>query len=251
MRVTGWAGPREFVAAGVPWPDEFARCMALVSCLEGTGFGDCNTTDIDGAGITLGIAGFTSAHGEVQELLGALVRRRPQVLQDLPQDLGAQLARLENADVRDRGPWERWFYGLDGRVKAAVREALRQWGTLPEMRRLQMGMARERFWEPAVVCAGRLGLTTPAARGLLLDVWVQNGGWGKRHEARLPGMDLKGAEESAGLERMALAVADCARPRWREDVAQRKLLFARGRGAVHGQEYCLVAQGILVKRATV
>jgi hypothetical protein len=43
---------------------------------------------------------------------------------------------------------------------------------------------------------------------------------------------------------VANAVADCAKPRWREDVRARKLAIATGQGVVHGHKYMLQNMGL-------
>ena len=101
----GLADADVFAAVGLPWPDEFRRALALVVELEGTSYGDCNTTDIDGAGLTMGICGFTTRHGEVQALIEAFLELAPDGWTCLPPSMQVALRRLIDASA-PRGPWE-------------------------------------------------------------------------------------------------------------------------------------------------
>jgi hypothetical protein len=72
-KASGWAGPDEFRWLDLPWPDAVDRAIQLTATcgFEGTGFSraegsrDTKTDD----GITWGIVGFTSKHGELQTVL--------------------------------------------------------------------------------------------------------------------------------------------------------------------------------------
>src|SRR5881394_2772201 len=86
-----------FGCAGLVWPDEFRRCLALVMELEGTGFGGCNSTDIDGAGFTFGCIGFTTSSGEVQRIICEFVDRVPAAPTYFSIDRGTQLLALARA----------------------------------------------------------------------------------------------------------------------------------------------------------
>lgn len=229
-------------ATGLEWPDEFERCLSLTGAFEGTGYGGCNATDIDGAGLTFGIAGFTTASGEVQRLVAEFARRAPEPLALLTPDRRAEFQTLTEGRA-ERKAWERFVFGETGRVRADVRALFAAWGENPQVQAIQRVFVRRRFWEPAVRCASALGLRSMAARGLMLDVWVQNGGWRPAHDAALRAMDRPGAPEPLRLRHAALAVASQARARWRADVLARKLVFAAGAGSVHGTRYVLEAHG--------
>jgi hypothetical protein len=239
------AGPAEYSAAGLGWPDDFERAMNLVSCFEGTSFGDCNLHDIDGAGLTFGIAGFTTKHGEVQELLARHIARAPAALDILPAALqNALLALLSRRAAA--GQWRDAFYGPKGSVLPAWRSALAAWGEMPSMQTLQLQLARERFWEPAVVVAQSLGFSSLQAYTFFLDVAVQNGGWRKSHLVMAKRMiDWFSEDESKALAVAARAVAACAREEWRNDVLARKMAIATARGVVHGREYDLRKFGMM------
>lgn len=242
---TGDANKPTFAALAVTWPDEFERCMNLTSALEGTGFGDCNAADIDGAGLTLGVAGFTSASGEVQELLNRLFAARPEAVEALPRQTSSQ---VRDAIARRAGAaeWRRLFYGTGNSVKAKWVSAFRTWGQLAEMQAAQLQMARARFWQPAIAAANQLQIESLAGKALLFDVGVQNGGWAQRHQRQyeLRLAQEKPADETAKLRLIAQVVAACAASRWQADVLARKLMFADGGGTVHGEQFELLDYAI-------
>lgn len=243
---TGEAGPAEFAAAGILWPTDFERCMNMVSNFEGTGFGDCNATDIDGAGLTLGIAGLTTRHGEVQPLLARYLAEKPSAIDALPlaiqRNLAALLTRPRPADPDQ---WRRLFYGRRNRVDPAWQAAFAAWGSCPVMQNLQLHLARERFWLPAVQAAESLGFSTLQAKCFFLDVAVQNGGWRKAHHTVASQMtDWQSEDQTRALTVAARAIAACARETWRNDVLSRKMTLARGHGNVHGKQWNLQAHAI-------
>jgi hypothetical protein len=234
----GLADKQTFCGLGLQWPDEFTRCINLTSVLEGTSFGDCNSTDIDGAGLTLGIAGFTTAHGEVQLILGSLISRTTEALSAVPAALRPEFVRLLKTGGKP-DEWERLFFTHDGIVLPQWRNAFQVWGSIPAMQEIQLQLARERFWLPSIRVARRLRLSSPRGRALLLDIAVQNGGWAARHQRVYDSLiqPSPSSDEFQRLEIMARSVAACAQPKWREDVLARKVLFARGAGIVHGDTF--------------
>jgi len=242
LTADGAADAAVWRGVGLDWPDEFERCLSLTGAFEGTGFSGCNATDIDGAGLTVGIAGFTTASGEVQRLVAEFVRRVPEPLALLSPDRRAALLALAEGRS-DRAAWERFVFGASGRLSADVRALFAAWGEHPVVQAIQRAYVRSRFWDPALKSALRLGLRTMAARGFMLDVWVQNGGWRAAHEAVFRAADRPEAPEPLRLRHAARAVASQARARWREDVLARKLVFAAGAGTVHGVRYALDAFG--------
>jgi len=243
---SGDADAAVFSACGLEWPDEFRRCLTLTSAFEGTGFGDCNPTDIDGAGVTFGVIGFTTEHGEVQALVTEFLRHAPEALEYAPRSFRRRLEQLLLRDS-DRHVWERVMLDPMRRVRPEVRASFAAWGNHPQMRELQVRFARERCWHPAAACAKKLGVDTPAGRGLLFDVWVQNGGWRAAHETHFARLmrdrDAPPASKSR-LEVIAIAVAAESRAPWRADVLGRKLVFARGWGIVHRRSYDLTLQAL-------
>ncbi len=243
--VTGRAGVQEFRSVGLDWPTDFERCMNIVSCFEGTSFGDCNPTDIDGAGLTMGVAGFTSLHSEVQMLLA-------QYLSEIPGALDALVPPTEQARLLQlfAGPatadeWRSLFFNSNGRVKDYWQNAFREFGRDEHMQQLQLRIVYSRFWKPALAAAKRLGFSKLQARCFFLDVAVQNGGWRKQHEKAVQRDPAwHSADEPPRLAAAARAVAACAKKQWQQDVLSRKLAIAKGEGRVHGTSYNIAAFGL-------
>jgi len=242
---SGCTGEAEYRALGVAWPGLFLRAMNFVSNLEGTGFGDCNATDIDGAGLTMGIAGFTTAHGEVQKLIRDYVAKRPQALNTLSKSLRDRISHVMSWNA-EHYHWARIFYGGDGRVDKSWHVALRQWGQDPGMQKLQLDMAETRFWKRAARVTEHLGFKSDRAYVFFLDVAVQNGGWRPQHEVTVQkNAGWKSPDEVERLRAAAEAVADCAKSKWRRDVLIRKMAIARGEGVVHGRLWRLGDHGLM------
>lgn len=115
----------------------------------------------DGRGYTVGRAGFTTATGdllEVVEIYDQLEAGNP---------LEPFLPRLEQLATAASGETS----GLDG-FRAAWREAC----TDPLDRRAQDQVSDRDYYEPAVALWRELGLRTPLALAVLYDTMVQHGG---------------------------------------------------------------------------
>jgi hypothetical protein len=227
-----------FEAAGIPWPGEFEICLNLCSVLEGTSFGDCNTSDIDGAGLTFGCCGFTTEHGEVQLLLRRLFQLQPGAAGVLERASRQELEALCASEAKP-AEWKQFFFPDGKRVSQELQRALLTWGENPLMQALQVEFARQRFWEPACRCAEQLGLISMSARGMLLDTWIQNGGISRQE---IQSLRIKHLSEAALLSSLPGLISSRAKARWRADVLARKNLFARGAGDVHSTHFSLAAQ---------
>ncbi|MGI8905935.1 MAG: chitosanase [Candidatus Sumerlaeaceae bacterium] len=239
LSIDGAADELTYRAIRLQWPEEFERCLNVTSCLEGTSFGDCNATDIDGAGLTMGVAGFTTAHGEVQEILRDFFVANPRAAEFVSSECDASLRTLLASDAVNAEAWKSLFYAGE-HVKNEWKAAIRAWGDTPEMQSVQKGLTRRCFWEPGLRMAKKLKLTSVSAHAFLFDVAVQNGGWSSRHERALASLKVTAThDESRRLANMAEAVALCCAPQWRWDVRARKMLFATGSGLVHGRHYKL------------
>lgn len=236
MEQTGEANANVFRALKLRWPDQFDRCLQVCATFEGTGFGGVNNTDIDGAGVTLGMAGFTTKHGEVQQLISAYVRRHPSALNIVPANMRDSLLKLIMGATQKE--WDDWFYSENGRLKIQVRDIVKQWGRDPAFQGLQLERIIEGFWKPAVKSGLALGLQTIHGFGLMLDIQIQNGGWRPAHQQKFLAESMDGTEASK-LRAISRVVADSSNPRWKDDVLTRKMVFATGAGKVHGSFFNL------------
>jgi hypothetical protein len=246
--VTGLADEALYAALGLTFPEEFERCLTVTCGFEGTRYGDCNHKDIDNAGLTFGIVGFTSEHGEAQNILKQFRAVDPAMLDVFGAPRAAELETLLNGTA-DPEPWGRFFYGTAFRrhaskglsVLADVPAAFAAWGTRPTMRRIQQEEARK-MWDRALKSARQFSFVSMSARGFFFDVVVQNGGFRQEHADSFLAMNLDAQPESVRLEGAAQAVGSHANPEYGADVLSRKLVFARRSGTVHGVNYNLDAQ---------
>lgn len=243
LDVTGDADRNVYDVLGLKFPSEFERCLNLTGVYEGTGFGGINKRDIDGAGVTLGIVGFTTAHGEVQRLVREYLRMRPTAVNTLPVYERGKLMALVRSANDNREAWDRWFYGYDAVVDQWIRDVVAGWGRDEAFQLLQKAIIETDMWLPAQRAAKAMGLDgNMAALALLFDVQVQNGGWKERHKRHYNALSLDGSVASK-LRAMAQTVAACATPRWQQDVGRRKMTFVSGGGEVHGRYHDLVDYG--------
>ena len=80
-------------------------------------------------------------------------------------------------------------------------------------------------------------------RGVFQDKPIQqNGGLDNDEMTTIKSQPAK--SESALLKIVAEVVADHARPKYRQDVLDRKMTFATGSGTVHGDQYDISYWGI-------
>lgn len=239
QRQAGWmesgdADKAVFEILGAQFPDEFLRCLNLTSALEGTGFGDINSTDIDNYGITMGVIGFTSRTGEVQEVLRRYLEARPSGMDGL-----ISKARLYNLKqlINGNAPHKAWLeyaYDKSGRIYLDFDALIMELGKDQDWRNIQVRMARKQCWEPAMKVAEKLGIKSTCGRCLMFDIFVQNGGWRVDHQKFVDQETLDGTEPTL-LRAIARAAAARATKQWRKDVLARKLLFVEQVGFVHGE----------------
>lgn len=241
LPVTGCADALVFRRLGIEFPDLFDLCLNLTGEFEGTGFGGINRTDIDGAGVTLGIAGFTTKHGEVQKLFRNFVGKKPEGLAVFGEYKSVALRRLVVNLKSRQDEWDAFFY-QQGRVSDATVKAIATLGIDPVWQNCQREIIRESMWKPTIVNAANLHMVSSRGYALLFDIQVQNGGWRQDHQNTF-GKILNGNTELARMKAIAQAVADHATPKWRQDVLKRKLTIAEGRGTVHGVRYDLTNYG--------
>lgn len=236
-----------------PPPSLRERCLQLTSSIEGHGFG-LAIGNCDGAWLTWGVIGFTLKYGSLQAIVQEVNRRKPQALAaafgDKAGELLAiisapgseQLAWAESISVPPRKyvlqePWQRGFaaFGQD--------EVVQQ---------VQILQADQGYFQPALATARRFGLTSELGVALCFDIHVQNGGVKPDAEA-----DVRAAlathpapDERTLRELIAKAVADRAKPEYRQNVYDRKHAIAVGGGRANGRDYTLDAWGLDESTAT-
>jgi peptidoglycan hydrolase-like protein with peptidoglycan-binding domain len=239
---TGEVSDDDWIAVtGTPAPDIEARCLQLTSTFEGHGY-TLAEGNWDGAWLTWGIVGFTLAHGEVQ----AIIRKAGQVAPHCVQDaFGANAQTLLDIIDASAEEQEAWAQSITAGVglQEPWRAGFAAFGGFREVQALQRARAHEDYFVPAVQTAAALGLVSELGLALCFDIHVQNGGVGKSIRQFLANR-VPGVAESAVRESLANAVANHARPEFREDVRARKLAIARGSGLVHGSAVVLRRWGL-------
>jgi hypothetical protein len=115
-------------------------------------------------------------------------------------------------------------------------------GATPEVQAEQLKRVQAEYMLPAIRTANKLGFTSELGLALCFDIHVQNGPKSDVLASLAP--QLQGLEEPDARALVANAVADSARAEFREDVRQRKLTVATGKGSVHGKQYVLQNWGL-------
>ena len=230
---------------GQPWPELFTRCLQLTARFEGHSYGKV-VGNFDGAGLTWGVIGFTLQHGGLGSLVLEADAGEPRLLGDCFGEAAADelRSRLRDDSAAERLAWADSISVPPSKVQVAEpwRSGFLCLGEAPLPQELQRRKAREKYFDPAVVTAGRLGLTSDRGIALCFDVHVQNGGVKQASEqvyqqevAALPA----GGTERDRRSILARLVADSSRPQFRADVLSRKSCIAVGTGAVHGEPFDL------------
>lgn len=234
---------------GAEVPSLFARCLQLTARFEGHGFGMAYG-NWDGAWLTWGIIGFTLKHGGVRDIVLEVEARSPETLRasfgPLTDEVLGVMRGTGTSANRRRRDWANSISLGSSRYRIAEqwRAAFLDFGAQPLVQAIQLGMAREQYFEPARATRVRHRLETELGMALCFDIHVQNGGIGKTARSRIEAgrKDLEG--ERALRMLIANAVADSAKKAFREDVRSRKLCAATGSGAVHGAQFLLDSWGL-------
>jgi len=231
-----------------PIPAVKDRALQLTAAFEGHGF-TLAQGNFDGAGITWGIIGFTLVGGELGKFIKRVEAAHPGLVEDAFGDSAPQLFHILDAPVAEQIAFANSI--SQGTFKTVLAEpwlsAFRQLGEQPDVQQLQLSIADQDYFQPALSTASRFGLKAELGIALAFDIHVQNGGISDAAAQEI--RDTLAAHPSdRELDlRIAIAnaVADNARNvRFREDVRQRKLTVATGAGQVHGDTYVLRNWGL-------
>jgi peptidoglycan hydrolase-like protein with peptidoglycan-binding domain len=228
-----------------PLPSLEERCLQLTGAIEGHGY-TVAVGNTDGAGLTWGIIGFTLKFGQIQQIVAAIASKSPQLVATAFGDLGPELLSVIARPPVAQRRWADSITSPTGALDPAWRNAFARFGRVPDVQQEQRRVAYENYFLPARRTAREIGLRTELGAALCFDIHVQNGGINRRARALLADtirnccsrgeMDLRCA--------IANAVADAARPRFRDDVRRRKLTIANGHGTVHGLQIVLENWGL-------
>jgi peptidoglycan hydrolase-like protein with peptidoglycan-binding domain len=233
---------------GLDPPSLFDRCVHLTAAFEGTGFQGA-VGNFDGAYLTFGLIGLTLK----SDLPAFLIKVEKEYPGSLERAFGANegpLRRIITASPSDQEAWANSIstganrYGL----RTDWKEGFARLGSFPEVQKLQLENARDRYWAICAQDAKRWLAADALDVAIFYDTAVQMGGIGGRPLAAMkmdalvqdePG--LKGKERRL---RWAEIIADAANPRWRQDVLSRRRTIAEGIGKVHGAVYRMVDWGL-------
>lgn len=236
---------QRLIKADIPPIQE--RCLQMTAAFEGHGFGMVQG-NWDDAWLTWGIIGFTLRHGEVSQIVLEVFESNPEAVREAFRDLTDELIRIMRAPRAEQEAWANRISEGPKRYKVAEpwRPAFARFGAQEAVQAVQVRRAFERYFAPAVETARRYQLNTERGVGLCFDVQVQNGGIGPDARAAIEAaLQARPPEDERALRILiANAVADHARPEFRNDVRSRKLAIATGAGQVHGEPFELESWGL-------
>jgi hypothetical protein len=227
-----------------PLPSLFERCLQVTAAFEAHGFGLAKG-NFDGAGITWGVIGFTLASREIQSILASAERPTPGTLTRLMGPLAGQWQAITAQPLAQQIAWADAMSSGPGKqgLPAEWLQAFARLGDEPEIKRIQLQRAYDRYFVPCAAAAAPLRLQSELGILLAFDVHVQNGGFKRDAVAQAAALPAA-TPESVRRERLAEWVAQSARHQYQADVRSRKLTIARGQGIVHGAAYALAAWGL-------
>jgi hypothetical protein len=266
----GRAGPAEFQAVGLPWPDDFRRSVNLIDCWEGTRAkleGSSESED-NFPNVTFGIIGFTSHDGSLQEFLqNANAATNGAVFQMVRDRLSPKDAArfIELVETFRPGNLKR---NHEGWVQFAIRnpkadpdeqqprpeiaQLFAAFDTIPQFREVQLDATRKKSWDAELPDYRAALFGSPKSRSLhsdlfCFDMTVLTNGPGEKalHKlAKTPWRDE--------VERMKQISAVMKKsPEFRDDedkradVLERERCIIDGRGEVHDDDYDLRAFALL------
>ena len=225
-----------------PPPSLMELALQLTAAFEGNGFGLANG-NFDGQGLTWGIIGFTWSNKEVQQILAEAHKTYPVAFSEA---FGALEPKILEVLQRDHNGQMQWAYsvsvGRGERILPDWSAAFSALGAVPGVQAIQLGRVQSHYWSRAAADAAALNIQSEPGQALCFDIAVQNGGLDADELAAIRNEEAK--SESALLKVIAEVVADHARPKYRQDVLDRKMTFATAKGSVHGDKYDISGWGI-------
>jgi len=269
----GHAGPAEFAAVGLAWPDDFLRCVNLIDCWEGTlnkleGSAESEDTFPN---VTFGIVGFTSHDGSLQEFLqqanaachGAIFQLARDRLS--PHDAAKFIELVESyrpSKLKSNHEEFVKFVIRNPRVdpdqqrpRPEIAQLFAAFESIPQFRDIQLAAARKKSWDEEMPDYREQLFGAAQRRSLRADLFcfdmtvLTNG----------PGITaLRKLEKTpwhSEVERMQQIFAAMKRsPEYKEDedkradVLERERCIIDGHGEVHDDDYDLRAFGLLPEK---
>jgi peptidoglycan hydrolase-like protein with peptidoglycan-binding domain len=232
---------------GTPPPGVKDRSLQLTAAFEGHDF-TLAQGNFDGAGITWGIIGFTLKHGELSKIIIEIHQLHPELVRQAFGNKTEELITIMTSSKAKQMDFADTISLGANKLKLAEpwRSAFARFGEIPEVQALQLELADRDYFQPALQTAREFDLKTELGIALAFDIHVQNGGikQSAREEIVSDLADQGVTSEQELRVIIAHAVADQARPEYREDVRSRKLTIATGSGKVHGAIFLLRNWGL-------
>jgi len=228
-------------------PSVQERCLQLTAAFEGHGFGMVQG-NWDGAWLTWGIIGFTLKHGEIGRIVLEVHAKQPGVMRQAFGGLTNELLTVLRAPAADQEAWANRISLGPRRYTVAEpwRAAFDRFGQQDVAQRAQLRRVGAGYFTPAMATARQFQLRTERGMALCFDAQVQNGGIGPEARAAIEAAvaDRPPEDERTLCLLIANAIADHARPAYREDVRCRKGAIVAGAGMVHGEHFTIDRWGL-------
>jgi hypothetical protein len=191
--------------------------------------------------LTLRIVGFTMTFGKVQTNIPETNQLHPELIEQTFGDNAGTLIGIVRSTPDQRKSWA-YIISIDGRLATLRRQQFRASGSLPEVREIQLQVARvDRYLLRLTTPRDVGGLQSELAIALCFDIDVQKGSI--TYAAQVPiQKKLNSGPNRPEAERrqiIANAAGSAAIPAFRDDVRSRKIAIATGQGSVHSASYDL------------
>jgi hypothetical protein len=266
----GRAGPTEFQAVGLPWPDDFRRSVNLIDCWEGTRAkleGSSESED-NFPNVTFGIIGFTSHDGSLQEFLqkanaatnGAVFQMARERLS--PKDAAKFIELVESFRRENLKRNHEEFVQFAIRNPKAdpgqqqprpeIAALFAAFDSIPQFREIQLEVTRKKSWDAELPDYREALFGSSKSRSLHADLFcfdmtVLTNGPGEKEVRKLAKIpwhtDVERMKQiSAAMKKSAEFRDDEDK---RADVLEREKCIIDGRGEVHDDDYDLRAFALL------
>lgn len=215
--------------------------------------------NFDGAGLSFGVIQFNFKSCTLQPILRQLLKENRPIMERC---FGPLLPELEEC-LATRSTAFQISWGQRRTIKGRPllpkwRAAFKMLGLTPECQQLQREAAYNQYYAKAVRYFREYGLWSERGLALMFDIAVQNGSISTATKQNImssfqaiPRGIPSDAVEVERLRIIANKRAEAANSQWVEDVRQRKLAIANGRGKVHGMAVNLEDFEVRLVRAEV
>lgn len=267
---SGRAGPVEFAAVGLAWPDDFVRCTNLIDCWEGTlnkleGSSESEDTFPN---VTFGIVGFTSQDGSLQEFLqqanaatnGAVFRLARERLSS--QDAAKFIELVEGFQPKNVKKNHEEFVKFairnphadpdEQQPRPEIAQLFAAFDSIPHFRDVQLAATRKKSWEAELPDYRQQLFGSAAPHSLRIDLFcfdmtVLTNGPGKkalRQLGKTPWHDEveRMKQISAAMKKSSEYKDDEDK---RSDILERERCIIEGQGEVHDDDYDLRSFALL------